>query len=264
MQKNSTYQILNILFTLVTITVNGLANALPLNGQGTGEISDRFTVYFVPDGYVFSIWGLIYLGLIAFAIFQALPSQRDNPLLKRISPAFWLANLANSAWIFLWHYEFFPLTLLAMGSLLASLLYIYRQISLARSGFERNQKWLIQLPFSIYLGWISVATIANIAQVLFYLDWSAWGLDPAVWTVIMLAVATTLGLTLLAREHDRAYGLVLIWAFVGIAIKQSTEPVVASTSWAAAGLLSLAGIVYPFRTRSFMGSQRTSAMEDPK
>jgi hypothetical protein len=264
MRKFSSYQMLNILLTLVTITVSGLANTLPLNGLGTGEISNRFTIYFVPASYVFSIWGLIYLGLIAFAIFQALPSQRNNPLLKRISPAFWLANLANSAWIFLWHYEFFALTLLAMGSLLASLLYIYRQISLVRSGFERNQKWLIQLPFSIYLGWISVATIANISQVLFNLNWNAWGIDPAVWAVLLLAIATTLGLTMLVREHDRTYGLVLIWAFVGIAIEQSAEPVIASTSWAVVGILALVGVVYPFRNRSFNGSQRTSQTKDIK
>ena len=262
MQKISAYQILNILFTLVTITVNGLANTLPLNGLGTGEISDRFAILFVPAGYVFSIWGLIYLGLIVFAIFQALPSQRDNPLLKRISPAFWFANIANNVWIFLWHYELFPLTLIAMASLLASLLYIYRQISLARSGFERNQRWLIQLPFSIYLGWISVATIANIAQVLYYLDWRAWGIDPAVLTVIMVAVATTLGLAMLMREHDRAYGLVLIWAFIGIAIKQSYEPLVASISWAAVGLLFLAGTVYTFGNKSFIGNQKTSHTKD--
>ncbi|MCJ7660175.1 MAG: hypothetical protein MUO67_13605, partial [Anaerolineales bacterium] len=225
-------------------------------------ISDRFAVYFVPAGYVFSIWGLIYLGLIAFAIFQALPSQRDNPLLKRISPAFWLANLANSAWIFLWHYEFFPFTLIAMVALLASLLYIYRQISLARSGFERIQKWSLQLPFSIYLGWISVATIANITQVLFYLDWSAWGIDPVVWTIIMIATATTLGLAMLWREHDRAYGLVLIWAFIGIAIKQSYAPLITGTSWVAVGLLSLAGFVYTFRNRSFIGKQRYAHTKD--
>lgn len=262
MRKLSSYQILNILLTLITIVVNGLANALPLNGLGTGEISDRFAIYFVPAGYVFSIWGLIYVSLIAFAIFQALPSQRDNPLLKRISPAFWLANLANSAWIFLWHYEFFPLTLLAMGFLLASLLYIFHQISLARSGFERKQKWLIQLPFSIYVGWISVATIANISQVLFYLNWGAWGIDPAVWTAVMVAVATILGVAMLLREHDHAYGLVIVWAFIGIAVKQSYEPVVASASWAAVGLLSLAGIVYTFRNRSFSSNQRTSHTKD--
>ena len=87
--------------------------------SGTGEISDRFAIYFVPAGYVFAIWGVIYLGMIAYTVYQALPAQRDNPLLNKIAPAYWIGNLSNIAWIFLWHYEFFPLTLVAMLTLLA-------------------------------------------------------------------------------------------------------------------------------------------------
>jgi len=109
MKRISLSQIITILVTLLTITVNVLANALPLNGQDTGEISDRFDIYFVPAGYVFSIWGLIYLGLIAFTIYQALPSQKDNELIKKIYPAYWIGSLANIVWLFLWHYNiFFP------------------------------------------------------------------------------------------------------------------------------------------------------------
>ena len=99
MKKNSLSQIITILVTIITITVNTLANTLPINGQGTGEISDRFDIFFVPAGYVFSIWGLIYLGLIAFTVYQALPNQRDSELLKKIYPAYWVGNLANTAWI---------------------------------------------------------------------------------------------------------------------------------------------------------------------
>lgn len=249
MRKISFYQILNIFFTLVTITVNGLANALPLNGQSTGEISDRFGIFFVPAGYVFSIWGLIYLGLITFTVYQALPSQRDNALLKRISPTYWITNIANTAWIFLWHYEFFPLTLIAMVSILAGLVYIYRQISAERTGADSLQKWFVQLPFSIYLGWISVATIANVSQVLYYLEWNAWGIDPASWTVIMLAIASVLGLLMIFREADVAYSLVLIWAFIGIANKQSFEPLVAIGAWVATGLLALTILVSMFKSQ---------------
>ena len=189
MKKISISQIVTILVTLLTITVNILANALPLNGLDTGEISDRFDIYFVPAGYVFSIWGLIYLGLIAFSIYQVLPSQKDDKLLKKIYPAYWIGSLANVTWLFLWHYEVFSLTLIAMLALLASLLYIYLQISNASSNLDRNQKWFVKLPFSIYLGWISVATIANVTQVLFYFEWGGWGISPAVWAVIMLVVS---------------------------------------------------------------------------
>src|SRR5512135_2556906 len=125
MMKDITRQISVVVTTLITLVVNGLANALPLNGQNTGQISDRFNVYFVPAGYVFSIWGLIYIGLIAFAVFQALPAQRQNPRLR--AAGWWIAlgGLANSAWIFFWHYLHFPLTLVAMLTLLATLIITY-------------------------------------------------------------------------------------------------------------------------------------------
>jgi hypothetical protein len=122
MMKDITRQISVVVTVLITLVVNGLANALPLNGQNTGQISDRFNVYFVPAGYVFSIWGLIYIGLIAFAIYQALPSQRANPRLRATGWWITLGGIANSAWIFLWHYNQFPLTLIAMLVLLATLI----------------------------------------------------------------------------------------------------------------------------------------------
>jgi hypothetical protein len=249
MKKMSGTQIITILVTLLTIIVNGLANALPLNGQGTGEISDRFAVHFVPAGYVFSIWGLIYIGLIAFSIYQALPAQKDNELLKKISPAYWVGNLANTAWIFLWHYEFFPLTLAAMITLLVSLLYIYRQLSKTDRSLDKPQKWFIQFPFSIYLGWISVATIANVSQVLFFLNWSGWGISGATWAVIMTGIAALLGLLMQWRENDSLYVLVLVWAFVGIAISQADVALVANTAWTAGALLALGMILIPLIKR---------------
>jgi hypothetical protein len=246
MKKLSVQQIITILVTTLTIIVNVLANALPINGQGTGEISDRFAIYFVPAGYVFSIWGLIYLGLIAFTIYQALPGQRGNSLIERISPAYWIANLANTAWIFLWHYEFFPSTLIAMLTILAALIIIDRQLASARDGMDRNQKWFIQNPVSIYLGWISVATIANFSQVLFFINWSGWGITPEVWTVIMLAVATLLGVIMYWREKAWPFVFVLIWALVGIALKQSASMLVSNTAWAGSGFLGLALLMIPF------------------
>jgi len=132
MNKGTGRQLVNILAVIVTIGINGLANALPLNGQTTGEISDRFQVYFVPAGYVFSIWGLIYIGLVAFAVYQALPVQRENPRLRSIGYMFALSCLANIVWLFLWHYEIFPLTLVAMGALLLLLITIYLRLDINR------------------------------------------------------------------------------------------------------------------------------------
>lgn len=229
-------RILSVVFTLVTITVNALANILPINGQTTGEISDRFPIRFVPEGYVFSIWGVIYLGLIVFALYQIGPSRRGKQVLDEIAPAYWLASLANSVWIVLWHYEQFVLTILVMAVLLASLIYIYRKVA-ATEG-DRLFRLCVQLPFSVYLGWVSVATIANASQVLTFVGWSGWGLSAELWAVVMLVIASGLGAAMLLRERDAAFVLVLVWAFVGIALKQGDSALVANSAWALAATLA--------------------------
>ena len=179
MNKDLARQILVILAVLATITVNALANILPINGQGTGEISDRFQVYFVPAGYVFSIWGVVYLGWLAYAIYQALPAQRNNPLLRAIALPFIVNGLANSAWIFAWHYNQFGWSLLAMLVVLASLIIIYLRLGIGTQPAPTSQRWLVNLPFSIYLGWITVATIANVTDVLYWLGWNGSPLFPS-------------------------------------------------------------------------------------
>jgi hypothetical protein len=227
-------QIITILATMITITVNGLANALPINGLETGEISDRFEIFFVPAGYVFSVWGLIYLGLIIYTVYQALPSQRENDILAAIAPVYWVSSLANTIWIFLWHYEVFSLTLVAMLALLVSLIVIYLKLR----NLSGQEKWLVRLPFSIYLGWISVATVANFSQFLYFFNWNGFGIEGAFWAVIMLGVATVLGLLMAFRENDPFYVLVLIWAFAGIAVSQADTALVVNAAWA--GVIVLA------------------------
>jgi benzodiazapine receptor len=242
-------QAANVIALIATIAVNGLANALPLNGLTTGEISDRFQVYFVPAGYVFSIWSVIYLGLIAFVVYQALPAQRSNPRLRRVGYLFVLSCLANIAWLFLWHYEQFPLTLVAMGALLASLIAIYLQLRRDGSTVATAERWLVRLPFSIYLGWVSVATIANVTSTLDYLGWDGAGIAPPVWAVIMLAVGVLLALAMSLTRADVAYVIVLIWAYVGIAVKQSAVPLVTYAALAATGALVLVVVFTALRRR---------------
>lgn len=212
-------QVLVVLAVISVIVVNALANILPINGQATGDISDRFDVLFVPAGYVFSVWSLIYLGLIAYAVYQALPRQRTNPRLRATGYLFVASAVANIAWIFLWHYEQFVWTLLAMGSLLVLLGIIYQRLGIGLFSVDRTERWLVRLPFSIYFGWITVATVANVTSVLDYLGWGGWGISPLAWAVIMLGVATVVGLGVVLARSDWAYGLVLVWAFVGIAVK---------------------------------------------
>jgi len=243
-------QVINVIALIATIAVNGLANALPLNGLTTGEISDRFRVYFVPAGYVFSIWSIIYVGLIAFVVYQALPAQRSNPRLRRVGYLFAVSCVANIAWLFLWHYEQFPATLLAMGALLASLIAIYLQLRQGGTPVTTAERWLVRLPFSIYLGWVSVATIANVTTTLDYLGWDGAGVAPPVWAVIMLGVGVLLALAMSLSQADVAYVLVLIWACVGIAVKQSAVPLVTYAALAATGALVLVVVFTALRRRS--------------
>lgn len=239
MMKDMLRQISVILTILATIVVNGLANALPINGQNTGEISDRFQVYFVPAGYVFSIWGLIYLGLIAFAIYQALPSQRENPRLR--STGWWIAlgGLANIVWIFLWHYEQFPLTILAMLVLLATLLVTYLRLGMGQSTVPASETWAVRLPFSIYLGWITVATVANATSLLDFLKWDGFGIAPETWMVIVLAAVLVIAVLMNFTRRDAAYAAVILWALAGISIKHADIPAVAVPTWITFGLVAL-------------------------
>lgn len=222
---------LNVLAVIATIAFNGLANALPLNGLTTGEISDRFEVYFVPAGYVFAIWGVIYLGLIVYAIFQVLPSQQDNPRLRRTDILFLMSCLANIAWLCCWHYEFFLLSVVVMLALLLLLVAIYLRLGVGRVSVPALEKWFVQVPFSIYLGWITVATIANVTSFLYYIQWDGLGIDPAMWAAIMLVAATIIATAVSLTRGDVAYMLVIAWAFAGIAIKHSGTQLVATVAW---------------------------------
>ncbi|MBN1311079.1 MAG: tryptophan-rich sensory protein [Anaerolineae bacterium] len=239
MNKDIVRQIVVILTTIATITMNILANALPLNGLSTGEISDRFEIYFVPAGYVFSIWGVIYLLVIAYTVYQALPAQRENPLLRKVGYLYVLSSAANVAWLFLWHYEVFRFTLVAMLVLLGSLIAIYLQLGIGREEVSRGFKWFAQLPFSVYLGWVTVATIANTSQLLYFLKWNGWGISPEVWTVIMLGATTVIAGAMLITRTDIAYGLVIAWAVIGIALKHAGIPSVSIAAWVVVGLVGL-------------------------
>jgi hypothetical protein len=239
MNKDTVRQVVNVLALIAVIVVNWLANALPLNGQTQGEISDRFDVFFVPAGYAFSIWGLIYLGLIAFAVYQALPTQRENARLRRVGYLFALSCVANITWLFLWHYEVFVLTLVAMLALLLLLIAIYLRLDIGRAQVGGVERWLVDVPFSVYLGWITVATIANVTVVLDYLGWNGWGISPQAWTVIMLFTGLVIATAMSLTRGDVAYSLVLIWAYAGIAVKHQDTPVVAMTAWVTAVLIGL-------------------------
>jgi len=240
MKKDIIRQILVVVTFIFTITANGLANALPLNGQSTGEISDSFQVVFVPAGYVFSIWGLIYLLLAGFTVYQALPAQRENETMRRIGFLVALSNLLNGAWIFFWHYNLYSWSMVIMLGLLATLIAIYLRLGIGYQKFTTAEKWLVSITFSVYLGWITVATIANATALLKYSAWSGWGLDGQTWTILLLAAGVAISIAMSLRHRDIGYALVLVWAFAGIAVKWlGTYPVVVFSAFLAVGLVLL-------------------------
>ncbi len=224
-------QILVISGLAMVLVVNGLANLLPINGLTTGQVADNFTVYFVPANYVFSIWGLIYFFQLAYIVYQALPSQKENPIHRSIAPWYLLISVANASWIFLWHYEQFAWSIVAMLALLVGLIRIYLRVAgRGRSAANRTETWVLRAPFSLYLAWITVATVANVTSWLDFIGWSGLGISEMAWGVIMLLVATVIEGFMIVRYRDLAYLGVIIWAFIGIAVRQAEALPVAITA----------------------------------
>ncbi|MFO7612931.1 MAG: tryptophan-rich sensory protein [Clostridia bacterium] len=208
------------------VAVNALANILPINGEGTGGISDSYPNLFAPAGITFSIWGLIYLLLGAYAIYQTGLFKKQKPGLdkewiEKTGFLFVLSSVANAVWIFAWHYRMIELSLLLMLVILASLIKI--NIIIGMEKLSGKEKIFIRLPFSVYFGWITVATIANVTTQL--VDWNLnpFGTWEILITVAVLAVGIFIGISTMARNRDIPYGMVIIWAYAGILIKHVSE-----------------------------------------
>ena len=229
----------NIAAFIAVIFINGLANGIPLNGQNTGEISAKYPSLFTPAGFTFSIWGLIYLSLTAFVIYQALPAQRGNQTLAKITPLFIANCVANAAWIFVWHYDLLWLSLLLMAAILLTLIQIYRTLLAAGPAGSKSEWLFLRLPFSLYTGWITVASIANISCVQIAMGWDNAGLSAVDWTILKLAIAGAVGATVILRLRDIPYVLIIAWAAFGIASKQVAMPEVAG----AATMLSVLAVL---------------------
>ncbi len=216
--------ILNLLGFLGTVIVNGLANVLPINDKTTGELSDQYPNLFVPAGITLSIWGLIYLLLGVFVIHQLIivikRDMQKSAFIEIIGPLFFISCLANIAWIFAWHYEIVPLSLVLMLLLLACLIAIYLRLNIGKSSSTNSEKYLVHLPFSVYLGWITIATIANVTALLVDINWNRFGMDEQFWAVMVIVVGIAIALSVLLTRKDIFYCLVVNWALLGILIKR--------------------------------------------
>jgi len=200
------------------VAVNFLANSLPINNRSTGEISAAYPNLFAPAGLTFSIWGLIYLLLGGYVVYQfAQKDKKTAELIKEINPLFIATSFANILWIFAWHYDFIGLSVIIMATLLFLLIKIadiLRTKHLISWG-----KLLIWASFSIYFGWITVAAIANITVFLVSINWNGFGIADFVWTSFILLVGALIGVLRMRKDRNIAYGLVLVWAYLGILLK---------------------------------------------
>lgn len=234
------YRLLNIIALLAVIVVNALANLLPIAGKTTGELSDQYPVLITPAGYVFSIWSLIYLLLAGFVIYQAMPSHADRQRIRRIGPLFILTCVFNCSWILVWHYELLPLSVLIMLALLGTLIVIYTGIRQVQEPPTLGERLFVYLPFSLYLGWISVATIVNVTVLLYDLGWDGFGWSATTWTLIGIGVTIVLAAAIGYRYSDAAFMLVFVWALIGIGVKQQAgDSTVSMAAFVAAGLIFL-------------------------
>lgn len=218
-------------------TINGLANYLPLNGYSTGALSDMYPNLFVPDGFTFSIWSIIYLWLLVFVGYATstliwLP-QIDVRYKRIVSllPWFWLSCLFNGLWILAWHYLQVFLSVLIMVSLLITLLIIFIKIQQQRAHPRKRDHFLAEVPFIIYLGWISVATIANTTTLLVKIGYDGSPFSQVSWSIMMMVVAMLLGIYMSVVHHRPAYAMVICWALWGIQRGQGLQH--QSIGWAA-------------------------------
>jgi hypothetical protein len=216
--KNTTFKILAGVAYLAMISVNALANTLPINNRTTGAVSDSYPNLFAPAGLTFSIWGLIYLLLAGYVIYQFTKSAGGREsLFGKINPLFIATSLANFFWILAWHYDYIGFSVILISTLLVLLIKIADILRQER--FSSQEKLFILAPFSVYFGWITVATIANITVFLVSIGWNGFGIADYVWTSIILLVGALIGILRMRRDKNIFYGLVLIWAYLGILLK---------------------------------------------
>jgi len=220
---------LNLIGFLAVIAANSLATLLPLNNITTESLSDKYPNLFVPAGITFSIWGLIYILLGIYTVYQMIaafrPASLKDDFFDRIGIFFFLSCVFNASWIFAWHYEIVWLSLVIMILLFVSLLVIYLRLGIGkRNDISNKEKGLVHFPFSIYIGWITIATIANVTALLVKLGWNRFGLDEQFWTITVIAVGIIITLGMIFIRNDIFHSLVVLWAFAGILIKRLATP----------------------------------------
>jgi hypothetical protein len=242
--KSTVLKIMVAVSFVAMVIVNYLAQLLPINGVTPGQVSDSMPNLFAPAGLTFSIWGLIYLSLAAFSVYQfGFKKEYVEPaLLDKVRMIFVISSLANIAWIFSWHYGNIVLSVFFMLVLLLSL--IFTHLTLDKARLSKTEKGFYRLPFSLYFGWITVATVANITAFLVRAGWDRFGWPEQAWAIIILLVAMAIGTATMVIRKDIAYGLVLVWAYIGILIKHISSSTFAGAYPAVIGTVIACLVVF--------------------
>lgn len=232
---------MNIIAFVLTVIVNSLAGSTTLiGGVNTAFISDSNPTLITPAGFTFAIWGIIYFLLGAFVVFQALPRHREKPFNKQIGWLFVLSSIINIAWLFLWQYELLIPSLILIFLLLATLILIYTRLNIGKSTPTFQERLFVHTPFSVYLGWITIASIANVSVTAVSVNWDGFGINPETWGILIIIIALLLTLIVVATRKDIAYGLVVVWALIGIASKQTENPNIVTTTQASLIIILMA------------------------
>jgi hypothetical protein len=234
----------NIIAFISTVVVNSLAGSTTLiGGKNTADISNLYPTLVTPAGYVFAIWGITYILLGVFVVYQALPREKGKSFHDRIGWLFVASSLLNILWLFLWQNEILSASVVVMFLLLASLITIYLRLGIGKSAVPTREKLAVHLSFSVYLGWITIATIANIAAYLVSVNWDGFGISRETWATLILIVALLITLIVIFARKDIAYALVIIWALVGIAMNQSEHQNIVTTAEISAVIIAVALIL---------------------
>lgn len=219
--------IINVLVFVGTIIMNTLANLLPINNLTTGEVSELYPNLFTPAGITFSIWGLIYTLLGIFTVYQFIIAFRTRAeeitFVDEIGIWNAVLGLGNMLWILAWHYLLIGTSVIIMLIMLFSLIMIYLRLHIGRGKKKKLEVFLVHINFSIYLGWISIATIANITAFLVAINWQGFGISPVIWTLVVMSVGILLALLFIYLHGDIFYALVVNWALLGIYLKRTAE-----------------------------------------
>jgi hypothetical protein len=219
MATSLTSRVIALLSFAFMLVMNVLATSLPLNGQATNEISDRYDTLFAPIGFTFAIWGIIYLLLGVYTVVQLVA---DNSVIRAITPWFIASNLLNGLWIVAWHYELLWLAALIIGALLWTLIMINTHTTAFRT--TAGSTFALRVPFAVYFGWVTVATVANISALLVQLGLGGgFWISAEAWTIVILVVAVLIGTATALINSSPSYSLVLVWAFWGILSRHLSE-----------------------------------------